>query len=123
MLPGRLEATGGGVELHLVSGERVMLAGATPKLAWFGHDVVLGVRPEHIQPARLGEPVALEATIEALEPVGNEVFLHLRYAALTLTLRVPPQELPGIGESLPLAVQPDRLHVFNAISGECLTGH
>lgn len=74
MLSGRLEVVAGGMELHLVSGERVMFAGAIPKSVWFGRDVVLGVRPEHIRPAGLGEPVALEATIEALEPVGNEVF-------------------------------------------------
>ncbi|HHW4681106.1 MAG TPA: ABC transporter ATP-binding protein, partial [Xylella taiwanensis] len=42
MLPGRLEAVEGGMELRLVSGERVMLVGAIPKLAWFGCDVVLG---------------------------------------------------------------------------------
>ncbi|ALQ97531.1 ABC transporter ATP-binding protein [Xylella fastidiosa] len=123
MLPGRLEAVAGGMELHLESGECVMFVGAIPKSVWFGRDVVLGVRPEHIRPAGLGEPVALEATVEALEPVGNEVFLHLRCGALALTLRVPPQELPGIGQSLPLVVQPDRLHVFDAVSGECLAGH
>ncbi|HHW4678953.1 MAG TPA: ABC transporter ATP-binding protein [Xylella sp.] len=120
MLSGRLEAVDGGMELCLVSGERVMLEGVTPRLVWFGRDVVLGIRPEHMYPAGVGEPVALEATIEALEPVGNEVFLHLRCGAVTLTLRVPPRDLAEIGESLPLAVQPDRLHVFDAVSGESL---
>ncbi len=122
MLSGRLEVVAGGMELHLVSGERVMFAGAIPKSVWFGRDVVLGyVRSTYVRRVLVNQ--WHWRRLSKLWSQSVMRFLHLRCGALALILRVPPQELPGIGESLPLAVQPDRLHLFDAVSGECLAGH
>ena len=51
--------------------------------AWIDREVVLGVRPEHLQPRDAGE-AALHARLEVLEPVGNETFLNLRCGELVL---------------------------------------
>jgi len=81
--------------------------------------VELGVRPEDFFVAgrapgsrRVSDP--LTATVEVLEPMGHEVVL---YAVLAggerIVARVEPQQLPNPGESVSLAVDLDKLHLFD----------
>jgi len=85
-----------------------------------GRDIVLGLRPEHLQCAD-AEPAAsqvqFDATLEVTEPVGNEVFLNLRFGKLGLVARVPPRPLPAPGATLRMAFDPSRLHAFDGIDG------
>ncbi|HEY8586855.1 MAG TPA: sn-glycerol-3-phosphate ABC transporter ATP-binding protein UgpC [Rhodanobacter sp.] len=91
-------------------------ADATAWQAWRDRAVVLGVRPEHLQPLEAG-PAALHAQLEVLEPVGNEIFLNLRYGEQALVSRVPPRSLPEAGASIPLGLTAGHLHLFDAASG------
>jgi multiple sugar transport system ATP-binding protein len=84
--------------------------------AWCDREVVLGVRPEHLQPAETGA-AALIAQLEVIEPVGNEIFLNLRYGELALVSRVAPRTLPEPGSSVPLGLVSGRLHLFDGASG------
>jgi multiple sugar transport system ATP-binding protein len=84
--------------------------------AWAGREIVLGVRPEDLQPVNNGA-TALEATVEVIEPVGNEVFLNLRYGDLPLVSRVPPGQMPEPGSVLYLGMNVDRLHFFDTAGG------
>jgi multiple sugar transport system ATP-binding protein len=83
---------------------------------WRDREVVLGIRPEDLQPRDAGD-AALSARLEVLEPVGNEVFLNLRYGAQALVSRVSPRVLPEPGSVLPLGLAAQRLHLFDAASG------
>jgi len=84
--------------------------------AWRDREVVLGVRPEDLQPGEAGD-AALDARLEVLEPVGNETFLNLRYGAQALVSRVPPRSLPEPGSTVPLTLAAERLHLFDAANG------
>jgi len=84
--------------------------------AWKGREIVLGVRPEDLQPAASQDAV-LEATVEVIEPVGNEVFLNLRFGEQHIVSRVPPQQMPTPGGSLQLSFSAERLHFFDAENG------
>jgi multiple sugar transport system ATP-binding protein len=88
---------------------------------WRDQPVVLGIRPEDLLPAEADE-AALSATLEVLEPVGNETFLNLRYGSQTLVSRVSPRVLPEPGSTLPLALAAERLHLFNPQTGARITG-
>ena len=83
---------------------------------WNGREIVLGVRPEDLQPI---EPHAatLEAQVEVIEPVGNEVFLNLRFGDQRIVSRVSPQQMPASSGSLHLGFHLDRLHFFDAENG------
>jgi multiple sugar transport system ATP-binding protein len=83
---------------------------------WLDRPVVLGIRPEDLQPQESGTP-AFTAQLEVLEPVGNEVFLNLRYGEQTLVSRVSPRVLPEPGSQVPLSLVAERLHLFDAQSG------
>lgn len=89
--------------------------------AWCDREVVLGVRPEHLQP--LDERhCALTAQLEVLEPVGNEVFLNLRFGGQALVARVAPRALPEPGASVPLGLATGHLHLFDGASGGRIGG-
>jgi multiple sugar transport system ATP-binding protein len=84
--------------------------------SWRDREVVLGVRPEDLQPQDRGCAV-LTAQLEVLESVGNEVFLNLRFGAQALVSRVAPRALPKPGSSVPLGLVAERVHLFDAASG------
>src|SRR3546814_16287674 len=64
--------------------------------SWLGRAVVLGIRPEDLQPQG-ADAAAFEAQLEVLETVGNAIFLNLRYGAQALVSRVSPRALPDPG--------------------------
>ena len=55
-----------------------------------------------------------------IEPVGNEVFLNLRYGVHELIARIAPGVMPVLGESIDLEMATDRLHFFDPQSGHRL---
>ncbi|WCE04021.1 sn-glycerol-3-phosphate ABC transporter ATP-binding protein UgpC [Pseudoxanthomonas sp. JBR18] len=115
-LHGRLEV-GQAPQLVQADGRQVQLGALTPALAGHaGRDLVLGVRPEDLQPARDGQ-AAFQADVESIEFVGNEAFLHLRFGEDLLISRVPPQGTPEVGERVAMALPMDRLHAFDPETG------
>jgi multiple sugar transport system ATP-binding protein len=89
-------------------------------LAWLalhaGRQVVVGIRPEDLRPiaASANFSHSLEARLEVIEPVGNEVFLNLDCAGTPLVVRTPPGTLPEPGSVMRLGYAPIALHIFDA---------
>ena len=83
---------------------------------WRDREVVLGIRPEDLLPVE-ADQAALTAQLEVLEPVGNEIFLNLRYGTQALVSRVSPRTLPEPGSTVSLGLAAERLHLFNPASG------
>jgi multiple sugar transport system ATP-binding protein len=86
-----------------------------------GREIVVGLRPEDMRPVSRDEissaaPV-FSAQLEYIEPVGNEIFLNLRFGACDLVSRVVPAELPKPGPAVRLSFLPTKLHCFDAQSG------
>ena len=85
--------------------------------AYAGKPVTLGIRPEGLYGPR-GRPTDGQLgtgtfTVEGVEPLGNEIFVHARAGDHGVTARVAPQPLPAPGEPLELAFGLDRLHFFD----------
>jgi multiple sugar transport system ATP-binding protein len=91
---------------------------ATRKLADYkGDSVILGVRPEDVSISRIGERGqdlvdAGSATLDVVEPMGNEVVLYASTSSVDLVARVVPQKLPQVGDKVSLVFNADRLHFF-----------
>ena len=81
-----------------------------------GRGVTVGLRPEHIldpsTPTR-GEKATLPAEVEVIEPLGDEVIVHARVGDDLLVYKVEPQATPDVGQKLEIAVELDRLHLFD----------
>lgn len=88
-----------------------------------GTDLVVGLRPEHLQLAgdgAAGDRISecrIHVQIETVEPVGNEVFVTAKHGAGHVTARIPPQQLPQPGEHQLLAYSTASLHYFRADDG------
>ena len=117
-LPGRL-AQAEGLTLDLAEGLRLPLGDTHIDPAWLDRNVVVGIRPESLQRGAMG-PGSFQALVEVVEPVGNEVFLNLRYGPHPLVTRVASGQMPSVGEPLTMRLARDRLHFFDPESGRRL---
>ena len=97
-----------------LSGEQTEALSAAGKVP-----LVAGIRPEDLRPVTdgTGEGARLETTVDAAEPLGNEVLLHVRTRTHDLTSRAEPRILPRAGERLSFTVDPTRVHYFDRESG------
>ncbi len=109
--------------LELDSGEAPLPLGAVPEKirALAGRNIAVGLRPEDLRldaaaPRARSDPPRLIGQLDVVEPVGNEIFVYLRYAGLELVSRTAPRSLPPCGESIALSFDPARLHFFDAQS-------
>lgn len=110
-----LRGTAAAQGLQLETGVLVPWNGAAPAAAGTGRSLIVGVRPEDLHLAEPGAPGSFAATIETVEPVGNEIFVHLRVGTLALIARVAPRTLPAVGEPIGLQLAAGRLHCFDPV--------
>ena len=80
-------------------------------------EVVLGVRPEciHDEPAFLAQATTgvVEADVEVTEMMGAETYLYLDCAGIPLTARVSPRTTARTGDTIKVALDPNRIHIFD----------
>jgi multiple sugar transport system ATP-binding protein len=82
-----------------------------------GAKVVLGVRPENIREAAReggGATVPVTAKVELVELLGHEVVLHGRVGDELLVAKIDPHRSPQIGDTVPLVIEADAAHLFDA---------
>ena len=107
---GRLTAKNAGLEIEVPAPQAERLRPHT------GRQLTIGIRPEDLHVASGADPVGLtfSSKVEVVEQLGSEVLLDVRVgegtmvAAVDPTVRVKPQD------TLRLAVNPARLHFFDA---------
>jgi ABC-type sugar transport system ATPase subunit len=78
-------------------------------------DAEVGVRPEHV---RVGSG-ELQATVELVEPAGNETYVHLAVDGAKLVSRGDADLRPAVGSTVPVSLAGD-LHFFDPETGERL---
>ena len=86
-----------------------------------GRDVVLGIRPEDVSPHALrpNAPV-LSGSVDSVLPVGSDRFLGLKVEGCNVFVRVDKETTHREGETVTLALVPERLHLFDKASGNSL---
>jgi multiple sugar transport system ATP-binding protein len=87
-----------------------------------GRDVTVGVRPEDLTLAPVGEGLTIPARLEVSEPLGNEVLVHWSSAVGELVSRVPGQHAPAVGSSATLHAAFERIHLFDAADERAVDG-
>ncbi|MBU8899795.1 sn-glycerol-3-phosphate ABC transporter ATP-binding protein UgpC [Corallococcus sp. M34] len=116
MLSATLEADGAGLagegfRLPVPQSLRALTAGKG------GAALKVGIRPDQLiagDARARGETAQVEARVELVEPLGNELIVHARLGDNPLVFRMPPRESPATGAALPVAVELDSLHLFDA---------
>jgi multiple sugar transport system ATP-binding protein len=113
-IPARV-AGAGERAIEIEGGPRLELPdsfGALPDRA--GKPIVLGLRPEAFGPAVNGRPPDLEAAIRFVEPLGSDTLVFFDLGGAEVIARLPPSPQLQEGRTVPLAIDPDRTHLFDA---------
>jgi multiple sugar transport system ATP-binding protein len=128
------------------------LVQAAPALREYeGREVALGFRPEHIRPENGGAAAQLRGSVLVVESLGSELLVHIEVRAeqvlseavlegsteqdehetllsleaehtTTVIGRFDPETRVGVGETIELAVNPAKLHLFDLESGLAIVG-
>jgi multiple sugar transport system ATP-binding protein len=81
-------------------------------------DVVAGIRPEDFYRERTTPTdIAIEGTVELLESVGSESFMHFRYGAQLLIARIKPVNVPPIGARIRVHAPENKIPLFDGATG------
>ena len=107
-----VEASATGATVKTAAGETVRVA-VDAASAKPGQSVMLGVRPEHLTLTGPGDAVAAKAAF--VETLGNATYAYVTAggATETLTVQLPGDVRPTVGESLTLHIDPARAHLFD----------
>jgi multiple sugar transport system ATP-binding protein len=90
-----------------------------------GEKMSLGIRPEDIYDKlfyTLGpkEGNIFSATVEVVEPLGSEIYLHLNTGKNTLVAKVDPHNQAKPNQVIELVVNLSKIHVFELNNGDCV---
>jgi ABC-type sugar transport system ATPase subunit len=88
-----------------------------------GKELILGVRPEHINVIPEQKEDAIPAEVYVLEPQSNELILDLEMGEQILKARDDKKELgfrPQVGQRVWMAFVQDAVHVFDKETEERL---
>ena len=81
-------------------------------------EVILGIRPENIHDEEMFLSTAktgmIEATVDVTEMLGAETFLYLTCEGIPLTARVYPRCTARPQDTVKLALDPNKIHLFDA---------
>ena len=82
---------------------------------YVGKSVVLGIRPDdiHVEKEYFKGQNTIKASIDLDEIMGSETLLYLDYAGAKLIAKTPSTVTEKTGDSIELAVNIDKIHVFD----------
>ena len=105
-----------------ISGQTALPLGNGGMPAHGGKNVILGIRPEHLELVA-DDPDAVPLTTVMVEQLGADTLVHGHFgeSKSNLTVRLEGIRNIAAGEILPIRVSPDHLHVFDPVSEKRLS--
>jgi multiple sugar transport system ATP-binding protein len=90
---------------------------AEPFRSHIGQQVILGIRPEDIhdveyQPPGI-TPAEIEAGVDVIEQMGNEMILYLQEQGKTFIARTDPRTDARVGGRITVTMNLDNMHIFD----------
>ena len=87
--------------------------------------VTFGIRPEDIKDEEMfisnSPDTTLEATVKVYEMLGAEVFLYFTVETFDITVRVNPRTTARPGDTIKIALDPAKIHVFDKETERTIT--
>ncbi|HEY4386692.1 MAG TPA: sn-glycerol-3-phosphate ABC transporter ATP-binding protein UgpC [Ktedonobacteraceae bacterium] len=90
-----------------------------------GKSLTFGVRPSHLEDASLvgangNAQSSIDATVDVVENLGNELQVYLSAAGKSLVASLDPRSRVSTGNKVRLYVDSDNIHLFDTESGEAI---
>lgn len=97
---------------------------AVPYQAYAGKEVIFGIRPEDIHdpeftPANV-HTENIEAEVDVVELMGNEIFLHMLSGDISFVARIDPRSKLNVGQKAQIALDMGNFHIFDAETEEAI---
>ncbi len=107
---GRITAKNAGLEIEVPGAHADRLRGHV------GQQLTMGIRPENLHLASAADPEGLtfNSKVEVVEKLGSEILLDVRVGDDTMVAAVDPATGAKVQDNLRLAINPERLHFFDA---------
>ncbi len=87
-------------------------------LPYDGKPMIFGIRPEDLYDklfiAEAPAESTATATVEVVEPMGSEIYLHVKVGTHALVARVSPQARPEVNQDLDLVFDMGKAHFFDS---------
>lgn len=115
LIPGKLVQGENGSQVRLGDGSLVQIQ---PAQGPNGQHVEIGVRPENFELSSAG---TLSLHVEVVEPTGPETHVFGKVAGSPVRVALRERRIPQAGDTLPLAVAPQNVLVFDSASGSRVT--
>ncbi len=83
---------------------------------------ILGIRPQHLSIGSESKS-SIQITVDLVEALGSETYIVAHLVAdtsTTLTVSLPPDKPIAIGDSLWLAVDVNKIHLFTVDDGQAI---
>ena len=123
----KVAVSGSDVLLMFGSNSVKLQADKSKKLIDGGYEdktVVFGIRPEDIKDEEMflnsTADNQIEATVKVYEMLGAEVFLYFTVETYDLTVRVNPRTTARPGDTIPLALDASKIHLFDRETEETI---
>src|SRR5262245_60785693 len=121
LLRARVVGEGGGAALD-GDGWRCALSPENSRraLASPARDVVVGARHSTIRLAKEASATGVAGVVYTVEPTGDVTYVHVRMAAETIVVSVPPHAALAANEPVWIEFDQRKLHLFDAATGRAL---
>ncbi|MCL2363821.1 MAG: sn-glycerol-3-phosphate ABC transporter ATP-binding protein UgpC [Defluviitaleaceae bacterium] len=90
-----------------------------------GKQVIMGIRPEDLKDEEMfinqSPETVIDCEVEVTELLGAEVYLYLLCAGQQLTARVNPRSTAKTGDTIKIALDANRIHVFDKETEQVIT--
>jgi multiple sugar transport system ATP-binding protein len=116
-LPAHMTLRGGNVELTLDGGSTLKMK---RKLSTSVEKVIIGIRPEHLTRGDSKSTNTLVGKVTLVEPTGSETHVISRVGNSDVTAKFFPYQAPRLGEAVKLAVDMERICIFDAATEQAL---
>ena len=119
-VPGRLTTAQGATAVEFLGVKAPLSSRAKLTADAAEGEVMVGLRPEDLMWRRAAAPestLTISAEVDVVEPMGHEAYVTAVCAGETVTSRFPPRSGVRTRERIELALNPARLHLFDAHSG------
>ena len=96
-----------------------------PELAdYIGKEVVVGLRPEAIsddaKAVEANPDTSFNVNVDVTELMGAEIYLYLSCCENSLTARVSPRSTARAGDTIKIALDTSRVHIFDKDTERCI---
>ncbi|SEQ72857.1 carbohydrate ABC transporter ATP-binding protein, CUT1 family [Faunimonas pinastri] len=108
-LPARVAEDGRTAILGEADGQRIDLGREVEP----GREILVGMRPEHLQIRPASDATGLQATVELLESTGSMTFMEARLAGAPITVSQAGRMAAARGEPVRLQIDPENLRLFD----------